>query len=185
MEPQKMRKCLKLLTLLISSLLIAAASASTYNMFMSATVGVKATEMSFVLHNPDYTTCGGAITDNNQKVTFSSMMGMQGGETIYNPVDINNANDTAGHLIELKLDSWTGVVGTPLFNITITMYDGATPKGASIVLIPGGTGQVETSGDQTIPLTTTWQVEWKIYWTGDATPGSDSVQVNLLLVIKS
>ena len=185
MEPQKMRKYLKLLTLLISTILIATASAQVYKyMFMSATVGVKATDMSFV-EGANFAEAGGELLDNAQKVTFSAMNGEAGRLITYlDPVGINNANATAGHLIELKLDSWTGIVSTPLFNITITMYDGVTQKGASIVLIPGDVGQVETSGDQTIPATTTWRVEWKVHWNGDALL-TDSVQVNLLLVIKS
>ena len=183
MEPQKMRKCLKLLTLLISSLLIATASAYTYNMFMSASVGVEATELSFT-QGTDFDKCGGNLLDNNQKVTFSMMNGKPGVEAIYNPVGIYNANDTAGHLIELKLDSWTGNTEAHLYNITITMYDGTTQKGDSIVLIPGGTGQVETSGDQTILATTTWRVQWQVWWNGDALL-ADTVNVNLLLVIKS
>ncbi|MCJ7634465.1 hypothetical protein MUP77_18990 [Candidatus Bathyarchaeota archaeon] len=186
MEPRKMRKCLKLLTLLISSLLIATASASMYNMFMSATVGVRVTGMSFVANNPDFTNCTGAITDNNQKVTFSSMNGIAGQEAIYIPVDINNA-DTVGHDIDLVLDTWTGDgLGTKLYSITVTMYNGVTPQGASIVLYPTGGGtSVTNSTTVNIGTGATWQVEWKVYWKGTAVPITDSVQVNLQLVVKS
>lgn len=177
------KKSLKLITLLISALIIATASATSYNMFMNSTVGVKTTGMKFVLHDPDYTTCGGSITDNNQKVTFSSMNGIAGSEAIYVPVDINNA-DTGGHDIELTLDSWTGASQTKLYNITVTMYNGATKEGASIVLKPTSEGtSVTTSGTVTIGASETWTVEWTVYWKGTAT--TDSVQVNLLLVVTS
>lgn len=179
------KKILKLTSILISSLVIGIASASTYNMFMNATVGVKTTGMGFVEHAPDFTTCGGAITDNNQKVTFSSMNGIAGQEAIYSPVDINNA-DLAGHDIELVLDTWTGDgLGTKLYSITVTMYNGGTQQGNSIVLYPTGGGtSVTTSGTVNIGTGATWQVEWKVYWKGAALI-TDTVQVNLLLVVQS
>ena len=185
MEPQKMRKCLKLLTLLISSILIATASAATYNMFMSATVGVEATGMSFVASEPDFTDCGGVITDNYQKVTFSSMNGIAGQEAQYSPVDINNA-DVVGHDIELVLDLWTGDgLGAKLYSITITMYNGGNPQGASIVLYPTGEGtSVTTSGTVTIGASGAWQVEWIVYWKGAALL-TDTVDVDLLLIVQS
>jgi hypothetical protein len=177
------KKSLKLITLLISALIIATASATSYNMFMNSTVGVKSTGMSFVADDPDYTTCGGAITDNNQKVTFATMDGIAGSEAIYIPVDIHNA-DTGDHDIELMLDSWTGASQTHLYNITVTMYNGATKEGASIVLKPTSEGSsVTTSGTVNIGASETWTVKWTVYWKGSAT--TDSVQVKLLLVVTS
>ena len=177
------RKMMKLLILTLSSLLIASVSAVTYNMFMSATVGVEATGMSFVA-GANFDEAGGVLSDANQRVTFSGMNGTPGQLVNYSdPVGIQN-NDASGHLIELVLDSWTGIAATPLYNITITMYDSTLPQGQSIVLIPGGSGQVETSGDVTIPTTTTWRVEWIVYWNGNATT-TDSVQVYLQLVVKT
>jgi hypothetical protein len=179
------KRSLKFVTLLITALLIGTASAYTYNMFMNATVGVTATELSFTANNPDYTTCGGAITDNNQKVTFSTMNGKAGVEAIYDPVKITNGA-SAAHDIELMLDTWTGDDQTNLYYITITMYNGATQKGNSIVLYPTTEGtSVTTSGTVNIGISEEWQVEWKVYWKGTATVGTDSVQVNLLLVVQS
>ena len=184
MEPQKMRKCLKLLSLLISSLLIATVSAYTYNMFIDATVGVTATEMSFA-EGTDFTDCGGSLLDNNQRVTFSTMNGKPGVEAIYNPVDISNGIGAA-HNIELVLDTWTGADQPNLYNITVTMYNGATLEGASIVLYPTLEGtSVTTSGTVNIAISTTWQVEWKVYWKGTAVPGTDTVDVALLLIVQS
>jgi len=178
------RKALKFLGLLISAMVIASVSAATYNMFMNATVGVTATELSFVEKDPDFTTCGGAITDNGQKVTFSTMNGKPGVEAIYNPVDISNGIGAA-HNIELVLDSWTGAAQTNLYSITVTMYNGGAPQGDSIVLYPDseGTPSVTTSGTVSIAISETWQVEWKVYWKGSATVGVDTVDVYLLLVV--
>jgi len=186
MDP-KNRKIVKMLTLLISSLLIAAVSAQVYTyMFMDATVGVKTTGMRFVA-GTNFEEVGGQLHDNNQRVTFSKMNGTAGQLVTYpNPVGIQN-NDEASHTIELVLHSWTGTPDTPLYNITITMYDEDVLKGErSIVLVPGeGEGHVTTSGDATIPGGgTTWRVEWSIWWKGIAKE-TDSVQVSLRLVIKS
>ena len=179
------KKSLKFVILLISALFIATVSAYTYNMFMNATVGVTATELSFTANDPDYTTCGGSITDNNQKVTFSTMNGKAGVEAIYTPVEITNGAGAA-HDIELTLDTWTGTDQTNLYYIEITMYNSGAPEGNSIVLYPTGEGtSVTTSGPVNIGISATWQVEWKVYWKGTATVGVDSVQVNLLLVVQS
>jgi len=187
MNSEIKKKTLKLLTLLIPTLLIAVASAEVYNyMFMSATVGVEATGVTFVEGtNPNFTVTGGQLFDNNQRVTFSGMNGTAGSPVNYSePVKINNA-DAAGHLIELVLDSWTGNAEPHLYNITISMYDSTNAKkGNSILLIPGGVGQVETSTDVNIGPSTSWRVEWIVWWNGDATT-TDSVQVSLKLVVKS
>ena len=178
------RKMMKLLILTLSSLIIASVSAVTYNMFMNATVGVESTVMSFVANEPDFATCGGTLSDADQKVTFSTMNGKPGVEAIYTPVNINNG-DLTTHDIELVLDTWTGDSLTTLYSITVTMYDGLNPQGASIVLYPTGEGtSVTTSGVVIIGASATWQVEWKVYWKGTA-PLTDTVQVNLLLVIIS
>lgn len=184
MDP-KNRKIVKLLSLLVSSLLIAAVSAQVYNyMFMDATVGVKTTGMRFVAGSNFYEV-GGTLYDNAQRVTFSEMDGTAGQLVTYqDPVRIHNGDDTS-HVIELVLFSWTGEETTPLYNITITMYDSAdVAQGASIVLVPGGgVGHVTTSGEATISNGETWRVEWSIWWKGDETE-SHSVKVSLRLVIK-
>ena len=180
------KKVLKLATLLISSLLIATVSAATYNMFMNATVGVEATELSFAANEPDFTTCGGTLSDSDQKVTFSTMNGKPGVEAIYTPVDISNGVGAA-HNIELVLDTWTGAAQTNLYSITITMYNGGAQQGVSIVLYPdseSGT-TVTTSGSVCIAISETWQVEWKVHWKGTASVGVDTVDVALLLVVQS
>lgn len=180
----KGKKPLKLLILLLTSLLIATASASVHsNMFMNATVGVTANKVQF-WEGTDFTAVGGSITDNHQKVTFSSMDGNNGSRTtISDPVKINNTDTVDAHTIELKLDSWTGTVSTPMYYINITMYDASNnTKGATIHLVPDGTGQVNTTGDQSIGATEVWRVEWIIYWKGSAS--TETVDVHLLLVVK-
>ena len=181
------RKMTKLLILTITSLLIAGASAQVYNyMYMSATVGVEATGMSFVA-GADFAEAGGVLSDNDQRVTFSTMNGVPGQLVTYpDPVKINNADtDPLGHDIELVCTSWDDLGSTKLHNVTITMYNATnSPQGASLVLNPAG-GSILTSGDVNIGNSTAWRVEWKVWWTGNAVVGTDSMQVSLELIVKS
>jgi hypothetical protein len=178
------KKSFKLITLLVSSLLIATVSASVYyTMFMNATVGVAGNKVQFWA-GADFTTAGGSITDARQKVTFTSMNGINGSvTTITDPVKINNTDSSNPHTIELKLDSWTGNLNANLYYINVTMYNGATKMGNNIYLVPGGSGQVSTTGTQSLLASATWRVQWDIYWKGSAS--TDSISVYLKLEVTS
>jgi hypothetical protein len=186
-----MRKCLKLLTLLISTILIATASATIYkNMYMEATpIGVAGASKVQFWVGTDFPTNGTGIfiTDARQKVRFSGMEGSPGNAQNYsNPVKINNTDGTYTHTIELKLLSWDAPADLKLYYINITLYDeGNVKQGETIHLVPGGTGQVSSTGDRTMDTLDVWRTEWIIYWKGTATPGSDTVNVYLQLVVKS
>lgn len=180
------KRSIRLVILLASSLLIASVSASMYyTMYMNATVKTITNEVMFTPGN-DYATTGGSITNNNQTVTFAEMNGAIGGNTTYtDPVRIHNT-DSKSHTVELELSSWTGTSSTPLYNITIHMYNYAnnTSEGNSIVLTPSGAGEVPATGLQTIPADTLWRVQWEIYWEGTAN-ASSSVTVDLQLIVSS
>jgi hypothetical protein len=166
-------------------LLIASVSANVYTtMYMSAKVGVLSSKIQFVAGS-DYSATGGSITNNAQQVTFSHMNGTIGGNTTYtDPVNVTNI-DSSSHMIELQLSSWTGISSTPLYNITISMFDKTNAlQGSSIVLVPNGIGQVISTGSVSIEGGATWRVQWSIFWTGSAT-SSNSVNVNLQLVVLS
>jgi hypothetical protein len=139
--------------------------------------------MTFVANSPDYATCTGSITPNKQSVTFTTMDGLPDQEIVYMPVNIRCA-DASGHHIELKVDTWDGALQANLNSITVTMYNGATKEGASIVLYPTGGGtSITTTGIVPIADGNIWNVEWKVYWKSTAAVGVDSVHVNLLLVV--
>jgi len=177
------KKPLKLLMILLCSLAIASVSAGVYNsMFMNATVGAVSNLVQFT-SGTDTSVTGGTISASGQTVTFTHMDGTIGtGKTYTDPVNIANL-DSASHVISLNLNSWTGTSSTPMNNITISMYNGATKMGSSIVLIPGGGGsEVDTTGNQTIVGSGVWSVQWSIYWTNSAT-SSNSVYVSLLLKV--
>jgi hypothetical protein len=101
--------------------------------------------------------------------------------TISDPVRIYN-NDTSAHSINLKLASWDGNSQNQLYNITITLYNattGGTKQGQSILLVPGGSGQVTETSSVSIGSRETWRVEWVIYW--KSTASSETVNVHLEL----
>jgi len=181
------KKSLKFITLLITSLLIATVSASTYyNMEMKATpISVVGNKIQF-WPGADFDNASGSINTPRTEVTFTGMEGYAGAIANYSdPVKINNTDTVNSHTIELKLKSWDAIAETPLHWINITMYDAAgNPKGDTIKLIPGG-GGVTSSGDVTIPVSEVFRVEWLFKWKDTAEPATDKVNVVLELIVKS
>jgi hypothetical protein len=183
------KKVLKLATLLISSLLIATVSADVFkSMFMEATpIGVAGANKVEFWVGTDFPTNGTdiEITDARQKVKFTGMEGSPGSATNYSdPVKINNTDTVASHQIELKLNSWDAGATLPLYYINITLFDDTNAKnGTTIHLVPGGSGQVESTGDVTMDASDVWRTEWIIYWKGTA--ASETVNVYLELIVKT
>lgn len=183
------KKSLKLITLLITSLFIATVSADVFkNMFMEATpIGVAGANKVQFWVGADFPTNGTGIqiTDGRQKVKFTGMQGSPGVATNYSdPVKINNTDNSDTHMIELKLSSWDAQASLPLYYINVTLFDESNVKqGTTIHLVPGGSGQVESTGDVTMGLTDVWRTEWIIYWTGEA--ALEQVNVYLALVVKT
>ena len=178
------KKSLKLITLLITSILIATVSASTYySMFMNATnIGIDTGNKVFFTEGVDWP-AGSTMGNGNQTVTLDGMKGKNGtATTISDPVRIYN-NDTSSYNINLKLDSWTGESETHLNYINVTIYNaisGGTKQGQTIYLVPGA-GDVTETGSVSITSGETWRVEWIIYWKTTAT--SETVDVDLILEV--
>jgi len=186
MNVKKIRsmKALKLLGLLISALFIATASASLYSqMFMYSHVTVQSHFCKFVTGVND-TDVSAVISPFGEEVTFDNMVGANGSLITYiGAVNITNTNSTGSVNVELKLDTWDGQGKTVLRYINVTMYDtsGDTQKGDMLSLLPGG-GGVTTSGQQPILAGAMWRVQWDIFWWGNATAGTDTVDVTLVLI---
>jgi hypothetical protein len=179
----KNKKSLKIAVMLLSSLLIAGVSASTYyTMLMTANVSV--TGGNKVVFSPG-TDWSGTMGDGNQTCTLTLSGGNGTIATFPDPVTINNT-DTNSHALNLQLDSWDGNSQSNLNYINITMYNdvsGGTQQGSTIYLVPGGSGQVTETGSATIAASGTWRVEWIIYWKSTAQTGTDTVTVNLKLIV--
>lgn len=180
------KKSLKLVTLLITALLIATVSAATYySMFMNANdIGVDTVNKVYFRPGSDWPT-GSVMGSGNQTVTLNGMEGKNGTATIIgDPVRIYN-NDSTARTINLKLDSWSGESLTTTLNyINVTIYNayptGGTKEGTTIYLVPGS-GDVTETGSRSIDSGAIWRVEWIIYWKTAAS--TETVDVNLKLEI--
>jgi hypothetical protein len=178
----KNKKSLKIAILLLSSLLIAGVSASTYyTMLMDANVSV--TGGNKVVFSPGSDWGSSTMDDAGNQTCTLALSGGNGTIATYpNPVTINNT-DIVEHTINLKLASWDGDSQSELNYINITMYNavsGGTQQGDTIYLVPGSSDPTET-GSQTILASGTWRVEWVIYW--KPTASGQSVAVNLKLEV--
>jgi hypothetical protein len=178
------KKSMKLLTLLVSSVLIATVSASTYySMFMTANVGVSGANKIYFTPGVDW---GSSVMGGGNQTVTLALNGQNGTATIISdPVRIYN-NDTSDHYINLKLISWDGESQSQLNYINITLYNavtGGTAQGNTIYLVPGA-GDVTETGTVTIGTGETWRVEWVVYWKPEAA-ASETVQVDLKLEITS
>ena len=156
------KKIVKLATLIISSLLIATVSASTYlTMYMKATpITIQASDVRFI-SGGDTDSAGGSINPAGTEVVFSSMsVAPNATKTYSEAVNITNTGGSS-HSITLEVDSVTGnLTGFKYINITV-YNDAGTKQGQSIRISP--TLQNVTSTTQlTIGAGKVWSVEWII-----------------------
>jgi len=174
------KKILKMSILLISSLLIATASASVYTqMFLSARVNVAGASLQWEQGSNVNTTA--SIVGST--CTIEGLEGYAGLTAIFNDVArIKNVGSK-----------------TVTFNITVTQCSGSTNKLTSIYVKIYNysdnsllyTLTVWENGDMGDPLTNlqinanvNWTLTWEITWGNDATT-SDYVDVALRLDVKS
>jgi hypothetical protein len=174
------KKSLKLVTLLVTSLLIATVSAAVYTqMFLNATVGVAGLSLKWEAGTNANVTCGIV----GSTCTLTGLKGYPGLTATYNDsVRITNAGSSQ-----------------VTFNITTTQCQGSTINLTSIyVKIYNSTDDsllytlnVWENNDIGNPLTNlqigagvTWKLSWEITWSNDAVT-SDSVDVALRLDVAS
>lgn len=180
------KKALKLVTLLLSSAMIAVVSADFYSqMYMKShiSVDVAPKDLRFI-EGANFTTAGGWLNPSKTVVTFASMTGGQGiNKTYYEPVNITNVG-TADHVFEMKFDSWTISNSSALEYITIALYDGSNNLKGNMIYLPGNLGGTNSTGDVTIPQNANWRTEWIIRWVSDAN-GSETVNLTIVIAVKS
>jgi hypothetical protein len=171
----KNRKSLKIITLLVSALLISTASATVYSyLYQNATVsvlpGLKWGQ------GVDYAAAGATITGATCDIT--GMEGQAGSTTIYNPVTIVNTDDTNAISFDLKITTAPAGETDSLDTLVVKLYEGATLKGTLTIWSSGAQGSDLTG--LSIPLSTTWTVQWEITWK-DTAASSDTVTVGLTI----
>jgi len=179
------KKSLKLVTLLITSILIATASADFYSqMYMESHIGVDTApkDLQFV-EGANFTTAGGWLNPSKTVVKFSSMTGGQGvNKTYYEPVNITNVGSS--HVFEMKFDSWTISNTSALEYITIAIYDENNAQQGNMIYLPGNLQGTNSTGDVIIPANANWRIEWVIRWASDAI-NTNTVDVTIMILVKS
>ncbi len=178
------KKSTKLLVLFASSLLIAFASASTYEYFMQASpISIGAAELYFT-SGGNTTTMGGvdAINTAGTEVTFDTIPAIKPGETqtYIQAVNItNNAGSTK--TLNMSVYSLAGqfTANFEYINVTIIAANG-TSLGTSIEIVSSGTNVTKT-GNLAMADGEIWTVRWIIRAKTDATIGQST---NVTLKVK-
>jgi hypothetical protein len=172
-------KQVRLLCFLLTSLLIATASASVYNLLymQASSISAEAADVQFV-SGADSTAAGATIGTNGTYVSFTSMAGWPNATRVYeNATGIKNL-DTSARTIELKFDSWSGSTAN-IDYIYVKVFDSSnTQQGSTVVVGTSGS----STGSLSIPAGATWRVQWEIKWTAGAS-STNAVSVTLQLIV--
>jgi len=174
------KKALKLLTLLISSLLITTVSASVYySLTMYSTVSVATTDVYFVL-GADNATAGVTLNSDNTTATLTALKAYPNATTTYgDPLRVRN-NATSGTTnIRLRPVSLSGSATNFIF-INFTLTDGTTNY-ASLNYTSNGSAW-------TTPSTTSWvpipaSTEWYVTIETKAKEGATSDSVSIVIAV--
>lgn len=169
------KRSMKIISLLVTALLIATASATVYSyLYQTGTVsvlpGLKWGQ------GADYVVSGATIT--GASCDIDNLVGQAGSTTIYNPVTIVNTYTDKAVSFDLKITTIPTGDTDNLDTLVVNLYEGATLKG-TLTIWSGGSQGSDLTG-RSIPLSTTWKVQWEITWKDTASPG-DSVDVGLTI----
>lgn len=176
MKPN-IKKSLKLATLLISSLIIAIASASVVNqMYMYATpISVEGLTLKWVLGG-DATSAGTSI--DAATCTMNNMKGPAGQLRTYeDPVRLNNTGATTV-TFNITIQELTGSTGQ-LDLLVVRIYNVTNDASIQNLTIWDGTTQGGPWTGLQIPPLHEWRFQWEITWKETATAGTDTLTVKL------
>jgi hypothetical protein len=181
----KYKKSLKIVTLLVSAVIIATASAEVYNYLnFTADVGVEGLNLNW-----DDTTIDSGLSADIQGVlcTLSGLKGPAGGTRTYTTAI--NLTSTAATTFDIEVVSVTTADGSGtsvLDSIEVRIYDesgGDTLEGTLDVFGGGSAGNTPVE-DLSMTAADSWRLEWDITWSSSATV-SDSVTVTLKVTTPS
>jgi len=169
------RKSMKFLTLLLTSMLIATASAAIYNyMFQTGTIGVEGMTLEWQL-GADNATAGTQIAGVTASLT--TLKGPPNGTRVYtDPVRIKNIGSGAV-TFDLLIDTVTGDTGN-MSSIVVRLYSLNTSAYIENVTVWSSGAKGSDHPGLNIPLNHIWRFEWEIKWKSIAII-SDSVIVDL------
>jgi hypothetical protein len=179
------KKSLKLITLLITSLLIGLASAATYSeLFMYGTtisIGTASVRFTDGANTTSISTAG--ISGTGAQVTFDNILAIEAGEirTYEQAVNITNSAG-ATKTLNVTVESLTGNFSTNFDYLNITVLNGTgSPQGDSIIVSSG----LNVTFTGSLPMTNNavWIVRWIIKAKSDATD-AESFSVTLKVKVE-
>jgi len=177
MEIKKMpfRKSMKFLTLLLTSMLIATASATIYNyMFQTGTIGVEGMNLEWRL-GADNATAGTQIAGVTASLT--TLKGPPNGTRVYtDPVRLKNIGSGAV-TFDLLIDSVSGDTSY-MDSIVVRLYSLNASAYIQNMTVWSSGAKGSDLTVLNIPLNHVWRFEWEIKWKSTALI-SHSVIVNL------
>jgi hypothetical protein len=170
----KYKKSLKIVTLLITSIIIATVAADSYSELFMYGSPITVASASVMFTDGDNTTdvSSVGISSAGTEITFNTMS-IEPGETATYEEAVNITNSASASktiTMTVDLNSVTGNFDTNFEYVNITMIDASgNPKGSSIEIVSTGTN-VTTTGGQAMADTEVWAVKWIIAAKNDATP---------------
>lgn len=174
----KYKKSLKIISLLITAIIIGTVSAASYSeLFMTGspiTVGTASVIFTSGSNTTDLTS-GVGIVAPYTSVTFDNITGIEPGETRTYEQAVNITNNAeASKDVTIDLYSITGYFDTNFDYINITMIAAnGSPQGNSIEIVSIGApaNNVTSTDAATMASGDVWAVKWIIKAKTDATPG--------------
>ena len=179
----KYKKSLKIVTLLVTALLIATASAQVYN-YLNFTAGVGVEGLAL---NWDDTTIDSVLSADIQGVlcTLSGLKGPAGGTRTYTTAI--NLTSTAATTFDIEVVSVAGASTANLTSIEVRIYDESdepTPLKGTLDVFSGGNPGGTPVEDLSMTGADSWRLEWDITWASTALT-ADSVTVTLKVTTPS
>jgi hypothetical protein len=180
----KYKKSLKIISLLITSIIIATGSVHAYSeLFMYGTITITDNRVILVDGSDTSTISTNGVENSGTTVTFDSVsIAVDEILTYDDAVSIQN-NAGSAKDIDLEVTGLTGHFSDNFDYIYIQVFD-ATPTeaGNQIQILPSGSN-VTTTGTMSIPNGATWTVQWIIKASVDAT-ASESITMTAQLTVQ-
>lgn len=172
------KRSTKLVTLLLSSLLIVTASASIYNyMYLDVSVGVEGIDLEWKL-GADNSTAGTQIAE--ATATLTNLKGPPNGTRIYgDPVRLNNTG--SAETFDLLIDGVSGSTAN-LSSLIVRIYNVTNDASIGNLTVWSGGSQGGDLTGLSIGSLYEWRFQWEITWKSIAIT-SDSVTVNLKIEV--
>jgi hypothetical protein len=172
----KYKKTLKIVTLLVTALLISTASADIYNyLFQDATITVEGLTLTWTTTDAaDATDAGTTVAGST--CTLSGLKGPAGGTRTYS--DPVRLTASAATTFNLNIASISGDTGD-MDSIVVTIYDitdDVTP--VATLTVWNGAAQGSDLSSLSIAQDATWRFQWAISW-ADGASGTVTVELEV------